>query len=194
MDYDWALPIAEIFPEAFERMYRVVSEKKAKPLVVSFWFRGRAESAVAYVFYNGKEIGNTETTSNGIAVGEQGITLFDKAEVPFSWVKNTYQFTHVLVSNSEKPDNHTDAFRMDKNPGEYEVKVLRKGKLVRSLKFTVGANGKIVDNGVTQQNELGTSRMTFYATVIGDEEGRNPNLHAYKTTAFFGNPLKGFGQ
>jgi hypothetical protein len=89
VDYDWALPIAEIFPDAFERMYGVVSEKKAKPLVVLFWFRGQAESAVAYVFYNGKEIGNTETTSNGIAVGEQDITLFDKAEVPFSWVKNT---------------------------------------------------------------------------------------------------------
>ncbi len=194
VDYDWALPIAEVFPDAFETSYGGRVEKQAQPLVVSFWFRGPAPNSVAYLFYNGKEIGNTETTTSGVAVGEQGITLFDKAEVPFSWVKNKYQFTHVLVSNTEKPDNHQDAFRMDKNPGEYEVKVLRKGKLVRTVKFTVGANGRIVDNGVTRDNELGTSRLTFFASVTGDEEGRQPNLQAYKTTAFFGSPLRGFGQ
>jgi hypothetical protein len=193
VDYDWALPIAEIFPDAFERMYGQVSEKEAKPLMVSFWFRGRGEDTVAYLFYKGKQIGNTETTTNGVANGEQGVTLFDKQEVPYSWVKNRYKFTHVLVSNSGKTDNDPDAFRMDRNPGEYEVKVLLKGKLVRALKFAVGADGKFMDNGVSRQNELGTTRMTVYTTVIGDEEGRQPDLEAWKTTAFFGGPLKGFG-
>ena len=194
VDYDWALPIAEIFADSEELMYGRMVEKEAKPLVVSFWFRGRAGDAVAYLFYNGKQIGNTETTENGVANGEQGVTLFDKPGVPCSWVKNLYTFTHVLVSNSENPDNHPDTFRMDKNPGEYEVKVLRKGKLVRAMKFAVGADGKIVDNGVSRQNELGTSRMTFYAAVTGDEEGRQPDLQVWKTTAFFGGQLKGFGQ
>ena len=41
------------------------------------------------------------------------------------------------------------------------------------------------------QNELATSRLTFFATVTGDEEGRQPNLAAWKTTAFFGLPLNG---
>jgi len=191
VDYDWALPLAEVFPDAFEEMYGTVREKEAKPLTVSFWFRGPAPSAVAYLFYQGKQIGSTETSSEGMANGEQGITLFDKQEIPFSWVKNRYTFTHVLVSNNESPDNHPNAFRMDKNSGEYEVKVLRKGKLVRTMKFRVGADGKIIDNGVSRQNELGTSRLTFFATVTGDEEGRQPNLAAWKTTAFFGLPLNG---
>jgi len=194
VDYDWALPIAEVFADATEQSYGGMVERKAKPLVVSFWFRGPAENAAAYLFYNGKELANTETTAGGAANGEQGVTLSDKANVPFSWVKNRYTFTKVLVSNSENPDNHPNAFRMDKNPGEYEVKILRKGKLVRAAKFTVGANGKIVDNGVSQQNELGTSRMTVFAVVTGDEDGRKPDLAAWKTTAFFGGPLKGFGQ
>ena len=100
----------------------------------------------------------------------------------------------MLVSNSEKPDRHTDDFRMYKSPGEYEVKILRKGKLVRTAKFTVGADGRIADTGVTQQNELGTGRLTVFANVLGDEEGRQPDLAAWKSTAYFGDALKGFGQ
>jgi hypothetical protein len=99
----------------------------------------------------------------------------------------------VLVSNREKNGAHSDAFRLDKNPGEYEVKVLRKGKLVRTVKFSVGPDGKIVDPGVSQQNSLGTQRITIFASVTGDEDGRKPDLTAWKTGAFFGEPLKGFG-
>ncbi len=190
VDYDWALPIAEIYSR--EMVDYVGNVEKASPLVATFWFRGAAGDAVAYLFYNGKEISNTETTSKGTAVGEQGVTLFDK--VPFVWVKNQYHFFNVLVSNREDPDNHPNAFRMEKNPGEYEVKVLRKGKLVRAVKFTVGADGKIVANGISQQNELGTRRMTVFATVTGDEDGRQPDKEAWRTGAFFGHPLKGFGQ
>lgn len=191
VDYDWALPIAEVFSLATETLYGVVSEREAKPLLVSFWFRGEAGDAAAYLFYNGREIANTENTTGG---GEQGVTLFDKQNVSVAWVKYRYTFNTVLVSNSENPDNHPDAFRMDKHPGEYEVKVLRKGKLARTVKFTVGADGKIVDNGISRQNELGTNRMTVFAAVTGDEDGRKPDLQAWKTTAFFGSPLKGFGQ
>ena len=194
VDYDWALPIGEVYAIAEEQTYGGVVERKAKPLAVSFWFRGPAHDATAYLFYNGKEIANTETTSQGVANGEQGVTLFDKPGVTCSWVKNRYTFTHVLVSNSEERDNDPDAFRMDKNPGEYEVKVLRNGKLARTMKFTVGANGKIVDNGVSRENELGTRRLTFFASVIGDEGGRKPDKEAWRTGAFYGNPLKGFGQ
>ena len=194
IDYDWALPIAEVFPDATERSVGGIVEKEAKPLMVSFWFRGAADNTVAYLFYNGNQIASTETTAEGGSWQERQATLLDIRAFPFSWVKNRYHFTHVLVSNSEKPDRHTDDFRMYKSPGEYEVKVLRKGKLVRTAKFTVGADGKIVDNGVTKQNALGTGRMTIFANVLGDEEGRQPDLAAWKSTAYFEGPLKGLGQ
>ena len=195
IDYDWALPIAEVFPDATEQSVGGIVEKEAKPLMVSFWFRGATDNnTVAYLFYNGNQIASTETTAEGGSWQERRATLLDIRTYPYSWVKNRYHFTHVLVSNSEKPDRHTDAFRMYKNPGEYEVKVLRKGKLVRTVKFTVGADGRIVDNGVTKQNDLGTGRMTIFADVVGDEEGRQPDLTAWKTSAYFGSPLKGFGE
>jgi hypothetical protein len=128
-----------------------------------------------------------------MAVGEQGVQLYEKANVPIAWVKNKYIFTHVLVKNRERNSAHMDAFRLDKNPGEYEIKVLRKGKLVRTAKFIVGADGRIVDTGISQQNQLGTQRITIFAAVAGDEDGRKPDLVAWKTMAFFGEPLKGFG-
>lgn len=193
VDYDWALPIAEVFPDAIEQTYGGPQYKEAQPLVASFWFRGGETGAVAYLFYKGQQIGNTETTSDGMAVGEQGVELWEKANVPIAWVKNKYIFTHVLVKNTESNGAHSDAFLMEKNPGEYEIKVLRKGKLARTVKFTVGTDGRIVDPGITRQNDLGTDRITLFANVSGDEDGRKPDLAAWKTMAFFGEPLKGFG-
>jgi len=193
VDYDWALPIAELYPDAIEQTYGGPQVKDAQPLVATFWFRGSEANATAYLFHDGQQIGSTENTSLGMAVGEQGVELIEKANVPIAWIKNKYIFTHVLVTNREKNGSHGDAFRLDKNPGEYEVKVLRKGKLVRTVKFTVGSNGRIVDPGITQQNALGTQRITVFASVAGDEDGRKPDLAAWKSTAFFGEPLKGFG-
>jgi hypothetical protein len=191
VDYDWALPIAELFPDAIEQSYGGPRVKDRQPLVVTFWFRGSTANSIAYLFYKGQQIGSTETTSDGMVVGEQGVELIEKANVPIAWVKNKYIFTHVLVENRD--NSGMEAFRLEKNPGEYEVKVLRKGKLVRDVKFTVGPNGRIVDPGVTQQNALGTQRITVFAAVTGDEDGRKPDLAAWKTGAFFGEPLKGFG-
>ena len=192
VDYDWALPIAELYPDAIEQSYGGPREKDAQPLVATFWFRGSEANAVAYLFYKGQQIGSTEDTTKGMAVGEQGVELIEKPGVPIGWVKNKYIFTHVLVTNRERNSSHMDAFRLDKNPGEYEVKVLRKGKLVRTVKFTVDSDGRIMDPGVTAANALNTQRITVFAAVAGDEDGRKPDLAAWKTTAFFGEPLKGF--
>jgi hypothetical protein len=191
VDYDWALPIAEIYSR--DLVDNVGNVEEMSPLVATFWFRGDVGSeAVAYLFYNGKEISNTQNSSKGASLREQGISLFD--QFAFKWSKLQFIFTNSLVYNHENPDNHPDAFRLDKNPGDYEVKVLRKGKLVRAAKFTVGADGKIVDNGLSKQNELGTRRMTVLATVTGDEDGARADLEAWRTGAFYANPLKGFGQ
>lgn len=191
VDYDWSLPIAEIY--ARESRDYVGNLELTTPLVASFWFRGEVGSeAVAYLFYNGKEISNTQESGKGTSFREQGVSLFD--QFPFAYSKILFFFTNALVYNREQPDNHPNAFRLDKNPGDYEVKVLRKGKLVRAAKFTVGTDGKLVDNGISQQNELGTRRMTVLATVTGDEDGVKADLDAWRTGVFYGNPLRSFGQ
>jgi hypothetical protein len=190
VDYDWALPIAEVFADSHEMMYGVRTEKKAQSLKVSFWFRGDPHDIVGYLFYNGKQIANTENTTNGSVGGEQGITLF---HAPTAWRKLVFGFTHVYVKNTKDPNQLTDPFFMEKNPGEYEVKVLLNKKLARAVKFTVGPDGKIVDSGVGQQNRLGTDRITLFANATGDDDGKKPDFQAWKSTAFFEGPLKGFG-
>jgi hypothetical protein len=191
VDYDWALPVAEVFPDAYETMYGVKTEKEAQPLKVSFWFRGYPNDTVGYLFYNGKQIANTENTSSGGVSNEQGVTLFSYA--PFAWTKQVFNFTNVYVKNTKDPNQLVAPFFMEKNPGEYEVKVLFNKKLARTLKFTVGSDGRIVDSGISSQNALGTSRITLFANTSGDDDGKKPDFQAWKSTAFFEGPLKGFG-
>ena len=62
--------------------------------------------------------------------------------------------------------------------------------LARSLKFTVGADGKF-DNGIAAANSLGSERTILPVKIIGDQDGKW-NKDAWKTDAFYGNPLTGF--
>jgi hypothetical protein len=187
VDYDWWLPFGQVYAKEQEEGY----ENEYAPLAVALWFRGEVQGETsAHLFYKGKEISNTKDTGKGTWLGETLIASFDNSK--FVWRKQNFFFTNTFVYNNESEDNHPGAFRMDKNPGEYEVKVLRKGALVRTLKFTVGANGKLVDNGITAKNSLGNQRMIVPVTVTGDEDGAKPDLEAWKTGAFFGNPLAGF--
>lgn len=68
---------------------------------------------------------------------------------------------------------------------------MRDGQLARSLKFTVGKDGKIVDNGIKNKNQIGGVRMIFPVSVIGTADGKW-NTAAWKTDALYGNPLVGF--
>jgi hypothetical protein len=79
---------------------------------------------------------------------------------------------------------------MDKNPGEYELKVLWNNKLARSVKFTVPAGGKL-DTGLAASNKLGTDRLIVPVQIIGDQDGAWDKA-AWRTDAFYGNPLTGF--
>ncbi len=76
------------------------------------------------------------------------------------------------------------------NPGEYEVKVLNQGRLARSAKFTVAEDGSY-DNGIATANKLGSDKVIVPVKVIGEQEGPWDKL-AWKTGAFYGNPLAGF--
>jgi hypothetical protein len=183
VDYDWYLPLAQVYPG---------DNEDASPLAVSFWFRGRIdEGLVGYLFYKDKEISNTEKTTKGSVHDESFVSTFDTS--PFAWSKKQFLFSNTLLYNRSKYDNFPDAFRMDRNPGDYEVKVLRNGKLVRAVKFTIGTDGKITDNNIAWQNALGNRRMIVFAQVAGDEGGARPDIEAWRTEAFFSNTLKGIG-
>ena len=82
-------------------------------------------------------------------------------------------------------------YLMSENPGNYEVKIIYKGHLVRSIKFAVDAEGKIVDNDIATGNKLGNNRVIVPVQVLGDSDGQWDRT-AWKTDAFYGNPLTGF--
>ncbi|MGH2360029.1 MAG: hypothetical protein ACRDGM_05740 [bacterium] len=76
------------------------------------------------------------------------------------------------------------------SPGEYEVKVLKDGRLRRTAKFTVAEDGSY-DNGIATANQLGSKKVIIPVAVVGNFDDPWDKL-AWKTEAFYGNPLTGF--
>ena len=58
-------------------------------------------------------------------------------------------------------------------------------------KFTIGPDGKFVDNGIAVANKLNSSAVLVPVKVVGTLDGQWQPI-AWKTDAFYGNPLQGF--
>jgi hypothetical protein len=82
------------------------------------------------------------------------------------WARVKCTFPTTLATGNNK-----ELHVLASNPGGYEIKVLRDRRLARSLKFSVGAGGKIVNNGVAAASKLLTSRALVPVTVLGDHDG-----------------------
>jgi len=97
----------------------------------------------------------------------------------------------VRAYNIDPNNTNQSFFLLSQNPGEYEVKVLRDGNLVRLMKFTIGADGRFVDNKIASANNLGWYGLVLPVRVMGSSDGAW-DANAWKTDAFYGNPLAGF--
>jgi hypothetical protein len=75
------------------------------------------------------------------------------------------------------------------SPGDYQIKVLQDGKLTRTADFKVGPDGSF-DNGIASANKLGSDKVIVPVKVLVDHAPWNKL--AWKTEAFYGNPLTGF--
>ena len=186
VDQDWNLPIGYLY-------FNTPADPSMPPLVVSMWFRGELDNTklAAYIFYNGKQIGSTKDQSG--SAGYDAAVFANAHEGNTRWERWKFSWGSVRGWNTDTSgaNNTSDIFFMNQKPGEYEVKVLRDGDLARSAKFTVGPDGRLVDNGITQKNNLGGLAMILPVKVIGAGDGQwDPN--AWKTGAFYGNPLTGF--
>jgi hypothetical protein len=102
-----------------------------------------------------------------------------------------FYFPTVRAFNQNQHGGYNGSFFLDKNPGSYEIKILNNGDLSRSIKFSVGPNGKMVDNGVVSGNKIGGIRSLVPVEVIGTQDG-TWNKTAWQTDAFYANPLNGF--
>jgi hypothetical protein len=105
------------------------------------------------------------------------------------WGFQECNFLSVYRTQQEAEDGYDPQFSIERNLGDYKVKVLIVNKLARSIKFSVDANG-LLDNGIATANKLGTNRIIVPVKVIGNQ-GPWDQL-AWKTGAFYGNPLTGF--
>ena len=190
VDQDFNLPVAYVQPKP-EAFYAADSTEYAE-LQVATWLRGpvREGSVNAYLFYKGQQIGHTEDTMHGVARRDVAHETFN-ANTPNEWGRYVFTFFGVQLFNRETNGAHAEGFRLGQNPGEYEVKVLRAGRLARAFKFTVGADGRIADNGIAGAGGLNTYRVVVPAQVLGADDGQW-DREAWRAGAFYANPLSGF--
>ena len=196
VDHDWNLPIGYIFYEPDQ-----VFGWDLAGFRVAFWVRGDTGRLEPHLFYQGKEVGMVYFQGERVSkpgCGEQEVqndtthyvedSLLQKAK----WTRVKCHFPAVK-SWDKTPGGRANAnemFMIASNPGEYELKVLWNNKLARSIKFTVGADGRF-DNGIASANKLGSDRVIVPVQILGDQDGPW-NRAAWRTEAFYGHPLQGF--
>ena len=194
-DQDWNLPIGYLYcPKFFRYPSGATDFEFESPLRCQMWFaldNMSGPSISAFLFYNGKLIACTDKADEG-SVRENVVNLAPEEGERCCFVRYTIEFMRTLVWD-KRPEDHPDAewFHLEKSPGDYEIKVLVSKHLVRYAKFTVGADGKIVDNGLAQKGNVGTFKMLLPVKVSGTED-RKWDPQAYKTAAFWYNPVEGF--
>jgi hypothetical protein len=195
VDYDWDLPIGYLYLTPND-----VSGWKKPTFNAAFWVRGEATNLDPHLFYQGKEVGRIMW--QGELVGkpsceadiENGTTHYVDDSLPqkAKWSRVKCDFPSVLGwdKTGEGPGMFGPLYMLSENPGDYELKILWNNHLARSIKFKVGPEGNL-DNGIATANKLGSERYIVPVTIIGDQDG-TWDRNAWKTDAFFGNPLTGF--
>jgi hypothetical protein len=197
VDHDWNLPIGYIWytPDS-------VYGWDYPQFNIGFWVRGDAYKFDPHLFYKGQEIGRL--FMDGMQVGkgscdapvENNTTHYVNDGVPqkAKWARIECSFPVVKrwdkTNGGQGQPNTNEMFKMAANPGEYEFKLLWNNKLARTIKFTVGPDGKL-DNGIATANKLGNDRVIVPVQIVGDQDGAWDKA-AWKTDAFYGNPLTGF--
>lgn len=142
-------------------------ERNDRTLNIEMWFRGRHGRVRPLLFHGGKEVAE--------GINCPSIGLYDPAGYHWS------HFKCELFAGSDEI--------IELNPGEYEIKVLQNDRLTRTANFTVAPDGSY-DNGIAAANKLGSAKVIIGFKMLG-EQGPLDKL-AWKTGAYYGNPLTGF--
>lgn len=188
VDHDWLMPFGMIgFHHALDKV-------GGMPLLVSVWMKGdvSASELEGRIFYKGQQIGSTKD-GGGASDYDERTTDMAAAFSPLTrWKRWEFQWRNFLFDNNGtfNRENFPNAFYADKNPGEYTVKIYRNGTQIRELGFNIGADGKYSVPAYTDQVFMPYHRIILPVKVMGTDEKWNAN--AWKTEAFYGNPLTGF--
>ncbi len=191
VEHDWLAPFGMI------GFHHSDLEIGGIPLEVSVWLNGmiNAGDLEGRIFYKGQQVASTKDGSSGSGASDYDERASQYAP-PFApqtiWKRWQFQWGNFRVDNNGgfNRDYYPNAHYFDKNPGEYTVKIYHLGTQIRELNFTVGADGRFVVPGYTSQIPMPYHRIILPVKIIGTPDKFNPN--AWKTDAFYGNPLNGF--
>lgn len=185
VDQDWNLPIGYVWLD--------FSRDKGSPLTaVNFWLKGEYQLSQleARLFLNGQQIATTDDM--GEVSGKQ--RRFpnrndDKSVSQWEEYQAVWYKFRAFHNRKESGLQYPQARFMKDMPGDYTVKVFYQGAQIRELAFRVGGDGNLVDNGIAAAGKLGEPKIVVPVKVTGSEKW---NPAAWKTDAFYGNPLSGF--
>jgi hypothetical protein len=148
-------------------------------LYAEFWVKNKIMDygkLSGYLFYNGKQVSEISPSFM--------LKLHPKENPKESFELVGLRFQALM----EKPvsDGWDEWHKVYQSPGEYEIKLMREGKLIRSAKFSVGTDGKLINNNVGRELVGGTD-ILVPAQILGTIDG-NYNKLAWKD-GIFGNPI-----
>src|SRR6202140_158068 len=195
VNYDWALPIGYLYDyDIMDFRVGYTPSNTEGRLTFVTWFKGDPKNLdygkyVAYLYYQGKMVADSTGGNDTAGTTYCQIPNLASFESPNGYCRRMFSVNAMVWD--KQPESHPRDFQMYKNPGEYEVKILENGKLARTAKFTMGPKYQLVDTGIGPSNSLGTGRIVVPVQIIGEQDGQWYD-NAYKTDAFFGNPLNGF--
>jgi hypothetical protein len=177
VDDDWRIPIGYLgFEEgAMTKAARARYETDdSSVLLAGMEFRGKPGEVKGQLFYQGVELAQD--------ICQPG------SDEDFDPSKPVWREVQCKFNGVYKTEPTAGGHGLDKNPGDYEIKVLAGGKMARSIKFAVGADGSI--DGVAASSRLGSERGVVPVQVVGNQGPWDKT--AWKAGAFYGNPLTGF--
>ena len=200
VDQDWNLPVGYIYFNPDD-----VRGWGLPGFNVELWIRGEAARFEPHLFFQGKEVGKIFYGSDPVGtpgcgqIEEVNPTNYVADSVPqkAKWARVECNFPNIKMwdktgeKRSDFPGQTGKVHILTDNPGEYEFKLLWNNHLARSIKFTVGPDGKIVDNGYASSVKLGSSKLIFPVQILGDQDGPWDKA-SWKNDAYYGNPINGF--
>ncbi len=190
VDQDWLMPYGMI------GFHHSDIEIGGIPPEVSVWIKGTVDAAEleGRIFYKDKQLASTKDGSgSGVSDYDERSSQSAAAFAPQNyWKRWQFQWNNFRFDNNGgfNRDYYPQAHYADKNPGEYTVKIYRSGTQIRELKFAIGADGRFVVPGYSNQIFLPYHRIIVPVKVIGAAE--KWNTAAWTTESFYGNPLAGF--
>ncbi len=173
VDQDWRLPVGYVGTWFGDTSNDVYAEVWIKKNIVD-------QSKInGYLYFNGKQVSEASA----------GIPLQATPPETPAWEYHQLQLKFRAITEKPPSDGWDGWWKTYENPGNYEIKVLRDGKLIRSLKFVIGADGKPTHNDAAKNIGLKLGSLVPVNVIDGDGTWRKD---AWKTEALFGNPLTGF--